>query len=878
MFDLEQAVAEWLKAMRRKQSLHDGDMAELEAHLRDKVEDLVELGLEPQEAFRRAREEFDRAAELDGDYYRARTTRRNGRPPWRAPGLMPALAWHYLKVMARKGRRQGLFLGINIVGLALGLAVCLLAVFWIANETGYDRFHGEADRIAQVYSDLLYTDGRAQTWMGSFYPLAAELKAGCPDVLDTVRLDAAEGLRIRVGDKLFTGDRILLADDSFFNIFSFPFVKGDPRTAFNDHYSAVITETTAAKYFGDDEPMGKTLRLEGAFDMTVTGVVRDVPARSSLRFDIVAPFVVQFAPNFQEPDQWGGNPFQTYALLRPGANPVSAAATMTRIAAGHFDPAKVTVDFHLLPLTRKHLHDPDAPLAPLIRLFALVAAFILLIACVNFANLGTARGLTRGKEIGIRKAVGGSQADLIKQFLGESLAHAAAALVLALGLALLLLPVFNRSMGTLLRPSLLGNPWIWLSLFGLTLVTALTAGAYPAVVLSRLEPRYALEAQSLRGSRGSGLLRKVLIVLQFALAAIFIVGTIVLDRQIGFIKSADLGYDRHNLVSIPLNRTLRGQYETLRTELLRHPAVVSVTTSAQNPININSNVSAVDWEGRAADQSIVMNFDWVGYDYFETLGIPVVSGRPFSREFPADVSSGYIVNETAVREMGLADPVGRRLSVFRQEGRIVGVVRDFHFQPLRTAIKPFVFILDPSRNGECFIRVRPDAGAEALGHIQSVFAALAPGETFDFSGRFLDDRMMAEAYPYEDRIRAGVRTASVLAVLLACAGLFGLAAFMTERKTKEIGVRKVLGASGFRLALELSREFVWLVVLSEMLALPAAYFLARKLLIGYAYHTPLDWSLFALAGAFSLLIAAVTVGSLALRAARRNPVRALRYE
>ncbi|MBN1938239.1 MAG: ABC transporter permease [Candidatus Aminicenantes bacterium] len=878
MFDLEQAVAEWLKEMRRKQALQDGDMTELEAHLRDKVEDLAGKGLGPEEAFQKAREEFDRAKDLDGDFYRARTTRRNGRPPWQAPRLAPALAWHYLKVMVRKARRQSLYLGINIGGLALGLAVCLLAVFWIANEAGFDRFHKEAANIAQVYPELLFADGKRQTWTGSFYPLAAELKAACPDVLDAARAETVDGLRIRVGDKIFTGDTALLADPSFFNIFTFPFVAGDPRTAFNEHFSAVVSETTAKKYFGDEDPMGKVLRVNDAFDLAITGVIRDVPSRSSLRFDIVAPFAVNFAPNFQEPDHWGGNPFQTYVLLRPGSNPVSAAETMTRIAAGHFDPAKMTVAFHLLPLTRKHLHDPDAPLAPIIRLFALVAAFILLLACVNFANLGTARGLTRGKEIGIRKAMGGSKLDLVKQFLGESLAHSAAALFLALGLALLLLPLFNEVMGASLHPSLLGNPLVWLALVGLTVFSGLAAGAYPAAVLARLEPRTALETKNIRGTRGAGIPQKVLIVLQFVLAGVFIVGTIILDRQMGFIKTADLGYDRRNLVSIPLNQALRKQYETLRTELLRHPAVVSVAASAQNPININSTVSAVDWEGRGEGRSVVMNFDWVGFDYFETLGIPLTRGRSFSRDFPADVTAGYIVNETAVRAMGLEDPVGRRLSVFRQEGRIVGVVRDFHFQPLRVPIKPFVFLLNPERNGECFIRIRPESGTEALAHIQSVFAALVPGETFDIAGSFLDDRMMAEAYPYEDRIRSGVRAGSLLAVLLSCAGLFGLAAFLTGRRTKEIGMRKILGASGFRLALDLSREFLGLVVLAELVALPAAAVLAGKLLTGYAFHATLDWTIFALAGCFSMVIAALTVGSLTLRAAGKNPVQSLRVE
>jgi len=878
MFDLEQAITEWMREMRRKEAVQDGDLAELEGHLRDKIEDLVKQGIGEEEAFRRAASDFHRAAELDADYYRARTTRRNGRPPWRAPRFMPALAWHYLKVMMRKSRRQKIFVGINIGGLALGLAVCLLAFFWIWNEAGFDRFHESLDDIAQVYGDMNFANGDHLTWTGSFYPLSAELKAKSPEVLEASRVEAAEGIQIRGGDKVFTNDKVLLADSAFFKIFSFPFVQGNPRTAFDGNDAAVISESMAAKYFGTGNPLGKTLNINDELDITVTGVIRDVPLQSSLRFDCVVPFVIQFAPNFREPTHWGGNPFQTYVLLRPGSDQSSAAAIMTRFLAEHFDQTKVAVDFRLLPFSRKHLHEPDAALAPVMRLFALVAAFILLIAGINFMNLSTARGVTRAKEVGIRKAVGGRKADLMRQFLGEALVFSATALVLALGLTLLLLPVFNKVMGSNLRPSLLGNPWLLLSAVILAVFSALAAGAYPAFVLARQEPQIVLGAKSPTGPRGSGILRKVLIVFQFALACVLIVGMIILDRQIAFIKNADLGYDRHNLISLPLSRPLRGKYETLRAEFLRHPSILSVTASAQNPININSTVSAVDWEGRDSAQTLVLNFDWVGYDYFETLKIPIVQGRSFSREFQADIESGYIVNETAVRMMGLENPVGRRLSVFRQEGRIVGVAKDFHFQPLRTAVRPFVFLLNPERSGECFIRIRPGSEAEAITHLKSVIRSLAPGETLESGILFLDDQMMRDQYQYEERIRSGTRLASALAILIACAGLFGLAAFLTERRTKEIGMRKILGASGSRIALELSREFAGLVVLADLLALPAAYFLGRKLLSGYAYHVPLNWSLFALAAAAALAIAALTVGSLTLRAARRNPVHALRYE
>ena len=878
MFDLERAIADWKRDMRRKEAVQDGDLMELEGYLRDKVEDLLEKGAGEEEAFRKVEAEFQKAAELDDDYFRARTTRRNGRPPWRTPRFVPALAWQYLKILLRKSRRRKIYSIINIGSLALGLAVCLLALLWIWNEAGFDRFHERRTDIAQVYAEMTPAGGERQTWTGSFYPLSAELKEKSPEVLETCRAEAVSGIRFRIGDKVFTEDNVLLADPAFFKIFSFPFVQGNSLDAADGNSFAVISERLAAKYFGTENPLGRKITVNDKADVVVTGVIRDVPPGSSLQFDCLIPFVLQFAPSFQEPTHWGGNPFQTYVLLRPGADQTEAAATMTRFLAGHFDRTQAAVDFRLLPFSRKHLHDPEAPLAPMMRLFALVAALILVIAGINFTNLSTARAAARAREVGVRKAVGGRKIDLVRQFLGESLVYSTTALVLALGLTLLLLPAFNRIMGSSLRASLIGNPGVLLSALVLAVLSALAAGAYPAFILAGQEPRIVLGARSASGPRGSGILRKGLIVFQFALACILIVGMIVLERQIAFIKKADLGYDRHHLITFPLSRSLRKNYETLRAELLRQPFILSVTASAQNPININSNVYEVDWEGRNPSRKLALNFDWVGYDYFETLNIPIVDGRPFSREHQADIESGYIVNETAVRMMGLEDPVGRRLSVFKHEGRIVGVAKDFHFEPLRAPIRPFVFFLDPGQIFECFVRIQPGKDAEAMTHIKSVLGTMAPGETSEQKILFLDDQMMRDAYQYEERIRSGTRLASALAILIACAGLFGLAAFLTERRTKEIGIRKIVGASESRIAAELSREFAGLVILADLLALPAAYFLVRTVLGGYAYHTPLGWGLFALAGAASLAIAAITVGSLTLRAARRNPVEALRYE
>ena len=787
---------------------------------------------------------------------------------------------YYLKMAYRIMLKRKVYSIINIGSMALGLTVCLLAIFWILDEVGYDAFHENAPYISQVYCEIKTSDGHEQVFTGSFYPLAQELRERLPEVAAASRFETTSGLTLRAGENSFSEDVIALVDSSFFTIFSFPFLKGGPGSALKNRNSIVLTESMSRKYFGDEDPLGKTMNVEGAFDLIVTGILSDVPRQSSLQFAALVPFVLQFAPTFKEPAHWGGNPFQTFILTHRAVRKQEMAGRINETTAAHFQNTGSRVDFRLLPLTSKRLHDPDMAMAPILLLFAGVALAVLLVACVNFANLSTAMAVTRAKEIAVRTTVGAQRTDLIAQFLGESLLISFFSFLIALGLLYLILPTFNQVAGTALSLQGMANPWVPFAFLAVTLLTAVIAGSYPAFYLTRFQPHAIIKSAGtvqtpgLRGRR----LRKSLVVFQFALSVILILATMTVSRQMQYIKKADLGFDQHNLISIPVGNKMAGQFATLKTELERNSAIISVTAGCQNPMNISSSVSAVDWEGKRTNGAYSMHFDWIDYDYFETLEVPIVAGRGFSEAFPADEKDGYVVNESAVRMMGMSDPIGQSLTVFKNKGRIVGVVKDFHYRPLYHQIRPIVFILKRSVISNVFIRINPASTTEALHHIETVMQKMDPEKAATLRLRFFDDELIASQYAMEKKIQRSALLFTTLAILIACAGLFGLAAFLTEQRTREVGIRKILGASRVQLSVMLSREFSKWVLLANVFAWPAAYFIIRQMLAIYAYHTHMGIEFYILTGCATFVIAGLTVGLLTLKTASRHPVTALRYE
>lgn len=798
------------------------------------------------------------------------------------PGFMYAsLYWrmtmfkNYFIITLRNIRKHTLHSIINIVGLSIGMAVCLLIFIWVQDEFGYDRFHVNKDDISQVYSEMLYTGGDSQIVMSSYYPLAKVLKEECPEVREAVRYESASGLLLSHGEKQFTNDAVGLADPAFFDIFSFPFTQGNPGTALTENYSIVLSEKMAKKYFGNDDPIGKTITLLNDFDLQVTGVIQNPPTQSSFQFDCVIPYALKFAPNFKEPEHWGGNPLNTYILTHKDIDRAPLEQKITAIVEKHAQWETVKVTFHLHSLTKKHLYSPHGGgLIQTLLIFSAIALFVLLIACINFMNLSTAKATTRAKEVGVRKVIGARKIDLIRQFIGESLMISFITLVIAVILMAAFLPSFNELLGKQLSLRLLLTPVVALGLLGIALFTGALAGAYPALYLSAFQPGSILKGLIRSGSKNS--LRKILVVVQFSLTIIMIISTVVLFRQMGFVMSTDLGFDRENLVVVQMSRQMQERFEPFRNDLLNNPQIQGVTRSLQGPWNIGSTVSAVDWDGKPPDEPVSMHWDNVGYDYFTTFGMEIIEGRAFSRDYSTDQKEAFIVNEEAVKMMGIQSPVGKRLSVFRNEGQIIGVVKNFLFQPLYHEVKPFVFMLRPVSGSLAFVRIRPENISGTLDYTTNTMKKFDPNSQADLL--FFNDVLTNYIYTTERQARKIAGYFTLLALLISSLGLFGLAAFMAERRTKEIGIRKVVGASVKDVVFMLSRDFTKWVLLSNIIAWPAAYFVMRKILDKYAYRTHIGLEIFVLSGLAALLIALLTVSYQAIKAARANPANSLRYE
>lgn len=787
---------------------------------------------------------------------------------------------NYLKIALRNLRRHKVFSFINIFGLAVGMACCIVILLWIQDEVSFDKFHEKKERIHKVYSEIQHTDGRTEIHTStSFYPLARVLKEESPDVVDAVRYHSVQNMLIRFGEKSLPNNTVALADTSFFNIFSFSFVKGNPETALAERFSVVVTEEMSQKYFGSEDPIGKVLNVNNQIDLQVTGVIKNPPQNSFLQFDCVAPFILYFGANGTEPKHWGGNPLTTFVLLHENARANEVGQKVTQIALSHRPSLKVKAwQLHLQPLSRMHLYSPEGEgLITSLVLFSVIAFFVLVIACINFMNLATAKAATRANEVGLRKVVGAKKTDLIKQFFGESVILSFMALILAIIIIELLLPVFNSFSNKELSLNLSKNITIILGLIGIALFTGILSGSYPALFLSSFRPAYVLKGSHTSGPRGS-LFRKILVVFQFSLSILLIIGTIIVYKQLDYIRNRDLGFEKENLVFINMPQSLTPKYETLKNEFLRNSNIVNVTRSAQSPSYIGSTVSALDWDGKNHDEKVMMNWDYVDYDYFETFQLEIVQGRSFSREFATDASEAFVVNEEAVKLMGMESPVGKRLKVFSQEGRIVGVVKNFHFLPLHHEVKPFVYGMNPSWASlmRClFIRVTPDNIAGTLKYAEDVFKKFSPDYPFQY--QFFNERIDL-SYRSEQRVRKVVSFLTVLAVFISCLGLFGLASFMTERKTKEIGIRKVLGASVSNIVLFLSKEFIKWVLVANIIAWPVAYYIGYKWLQNYAYRTSIALWVFFMAATLSIVIALFTISYQAIRAALANPVDALRYE
>ena len=784
---------------------------------------------------------------------------------------------NYLVVAFRNLFRQKGYSAINITGLAVGLAASFFILLWVQDELRHDRFLEEGERIHVVWRNVNIGDD-VFTWNATSKPLAAVLETDYPEIEQAVNTYWTQDFVVTAEGRSFreSGN---YADADFFDVFAFPFIAGTPRTALQGESSVVITDRTARKIFGEDwrrtgRVLGQTLTIDQRKDFVITGIIEDIPPISTLQFDVLLPIADFYARNTWA-DNWGSNGFPLYVKLREGASPASVNEKIGDVVNRNEEGADETI--FLQPYEDVYLHS-DYRQGRLVggrieyvRIFSVVAIFLLVIASINFMNLATARSARRSREVGVRKAIGAGRKSLIMQFLGESALLSFIAFGFAVTLVLILLPSFNALTGKHIGPSDLGVRFFLLGL-AVAFVVGLLAGSYPALYLSSFRPIVVLRG-AFSHLRGAASMRKGLVVFQFALSILLIVATIAVYLQVQYIRNSHLGLDRRNVISFAQEGAFRSQYEAVKQELLKRPGIESVTASSTNPLNIGSSTSGVTWEGKDPDAEHEVYVISAEYDFVQTMGMEIVAGRNYSRAFGAD-SAGYLINEELARIMG-GDVLGKQVQLYGNSGPVIGVVENFNMQSLYAPIEPVIIWMLPAFTNMVFVRTRHGQTDEALAGIEAVFRQFNPEYPFDY--RFLDQEFEA-AYRSEAVLGKLSSLFALIAIFISCLGLLGLISYSAEQRTKEIGVRKVMGASVPHLVRLLTSEVTILVLVATVIAAPISYYAIRAWLSKFQFHVEIGYGMFLWAALLAVVIAWLTVSYQAIRAAMADPVRSLRYE
>ena len=876
MFNLDEAINSWKKELAKKAALEETYIHELEAVLRDEVADLILQGADEEEAFRRASFGMGESGEIGREFSKVRAPQNSNPLARLMRRLLPPLAGNYVRITLRKIRLQKGYSLINITSLAVGLACCILMMLWVRDELSFDRFHANRDTLYRVIMETK-TENAESLNARTPTPLGQALKTEYAEVLDFTRYQGFESWMIQCGDKVFFDEILGIGDPSFFTMFSFPFVKGDPKTALLQPRSIVITESMARKCFGSEEPMGRIIKLaSGRHDYLVTGVIRDIPENSHLRFDCMIPIVN--TAEYNHVDFYDCNEvfFYAYVQLAPQIKPAEAVGKMSRLISEK--TSRPNVSLRLQPLQDVHLRsnfewDLDnyaQGSSSTLSIFTIASLWILLLACINFMNLSTARSANRAREVGLRKVTGAGRSDIIKQFLGESVVLSFISFFLALALVSTALPLFNRLAGKQLDFNRLFDVQLLPGLIGITLLTGVLAGSYPALFLSAFQPAKVLKGGFLTGGPGRTVFRRSLVVVQFVLTLFLVMGTIAVNQQLRYVRNKDLGIDTHSVITF----FKYWSYEVMKTEFLANPNVLSMTNSMPPQLD-QRGTSDISWEGKNPDERILFYPVPVDADYLETFRIGMAEGRFFSASITSDKTEAVVLNQTAAGLMGTGSPVGKRLEMGDQTYTVIGIVKDFHQSSLHRAIEPMFFTMQGDQWPYICARLDPGNVGETLKFMGTTWKANV--DHYPFNYEFLDARINGY-YSSERKIESVLGLFTILALFTACLGLFGLASFIAEKRTKEIGIRKVLGASVSGLVGMQIREFTVWVLLANAIAWPAAYFAIGRWLQGFAYHIRPGVELAALAAAFSLSATLLTVGYQAFRAALAYPVKSLKYE
>ncbi len=770
-------------------------------------------------------------------------------------------------------RQKGLSF-INILGLAIGMAVVILIALFVRNELSFDKFHEKHQRIFRLVSR---NPADKNSFAGIPAPLGPAMKDKFPDIVDYVRLIDTDGI-IKYKDRIFYEDRIIMADNSIFAVFTFPLIKGDPQTALENLDSIVITASMAKKYFPGEESMGKILNLDDQYDFKVTGVTADVPENSHFHFD----FIISFK-RIKNLESWGSWNYFTYLLLHENISPHRLKEKFENWAK-QFDHKNIFSSpffnhIYYQPITRIHFQYNRKNMEPAfdgkyIRIFGAIALVILILACINFMNLSTARASGRAKEIGVKKVVGASRLKLIEQFIGESLLQAFIAHIISVILVHLVLPGFNNFSARNLSIDY-SDPVFVLGILGLILFTGVISGCYPAFVLSSFKVTQVLKGRT--GGVNRSLSRDILVVFQFTLAIVLMIGTIIIFRQLNFLRSTNLGFNMKDIINIPLrSRDLMEKASILKKEFLRVPGVENASANWYVPMDTNRHQS-VWWEGQQESEKTGMWVISIDRDFMDTLQIKMIEGKDYIKKFKFSGDYAYVLNESAVKQIGWKSALGNAFSIYGQErrGTIVGVTEDFHFRSLHHEVEPCAMIIDDEYGGQISLRINtPDLKA-TINALKNKWKELVPHFEFDYY--FLEDNYHQL---YQAEIKSGqlIIYFTLLGIFIAGLGLFGLASFLAREKTKEIGIRKVFGASVSTITRGLTWKFIRLVILANVLSWPIAFLVLNHWLQNFAYRIDIDIWAYILAAGLSFIIALFTVSYQSIKAAMATPIDSLRYE
>ena len=785
---------------------------------------------------------------------------------------------NYFKTAWRNLLQNKTFSLINIFGLALGMTCSLVIMLWLSDEMKKDKFHQNGKRLYRVMENQFYS-GNVSTFDATPGILAENIVKDIPDIQMASQMLWEEEPLFTV-DNTYDKEKGRYVEKDFLRMFSFKLTKGDPVTALARPDAVVISKKLADKYFKGLDPVGKMIRIDNTDNVMVTGVLDEIPKSSSLTFDFLMSFEQWRKKNDWAKD-WGNNGPRCYVMLAPNTSVDKVNAKIKNYIKTKNKESNVNL--FLQNYGESYLYSDwengkqNGGRIEYVKIFSIVGIIILVIACINFMNLATARSLRRAREIGVRKVVGAGKRQLIGQFIGESLFVSFLAICISLVIVMLLLPSFN----TLTEKHLsldFTDPSFLLLLLGLVLVTGIISGSYPALFMSSLKPIIVLKGL-LKFKPGATYFRKALVVFQFALSIILILGMIVIYRQIDFIHNKNLGFAKEDLLYMPLEGELQKTYPTFKEQLLKQPGIKYVSSAQSNPLEVGSSTSGVRWPGKDTTKLILFSSNPITYDYIKTMGIQLVEGRDFSTEYGLDTMN-YLVNEAAAKKIGYKDPVGKELTMWGDKGMIVGLMKDYHHNSLHVPIEPLILRLHKmswggNYWGNVIVRTEKGKTKQAIASMEKLYKQFNPG--FPFKYYFTDDEI-ANRYKAEYTVSKLSRYFAFLAIFISCLGLFGLVTFTAEQKTKEIGIRKVLGASVTGIVGMLSKDFLTLVVIAAVIAFPVAWLAMHRWLNDFAYRVNIGWWVFVMAGVIALLIALLTISFQSIKAAIANPVKSLRTE